>query len=296
MVLDEVSSLNSGRKIWHLLLRTIIGTVFIVSALAKLAAIDHFELYVYSYGFFPLSVCFVLARLCIAGELFVGAITLTGWFPRTMHVLSALMLLFFSLFLCYALLMGRDDSCQCFGKLVEMNPGQSLVKNAVLLVLVLGCYKLHSGAGLNRRSWTVLVGVIVGMMAVVIPFVVSVPDSWLFGPQKEPYNQEVLDAATEEGGVLAEMGVGKGRRLVAFVTPRCPYCKLAREKVDSMTKRHHIDEEKIIYVEPSDISDSLFVAITYGARPLLMLIDGQEVCATYHLRNVDEDEVTDFLR
>ena len=70
---------------------------------------------------------------------------------------------------------------------------------------------------------------------------------------------------------------------------------MAREKLGSMAKRHDIGEEKIVYVQPSDIGDSLFIAITYGARPLILLMDGREVKSTYHLRNVDEKEVSEFL-
>ena len=287
--------LKSGILRWTL--RVLVSAVFCVSALAKLLSIDHFELYVYSFGFFSLSVSYVLARLCIAAELALALFTLLGWYPRMMRVLTVLTLLFFSLFLCYTALAGRNDSCQCFGQLVEMNPLQSLVKNGVLILTVLGYYRVESG---ERRTvsgkWRVWVSGVLLAVCVATPFVVSVPDSWLFGPQEEPYNREALADATAEGGVLASMGVGKGEKLVAFVTPRCPYCKLAREKVGSMARRHHIEDEKIVYVEPSDISDSLFITITYGARPLLMLMDGREVKATYHLRNVDENEVVELLK
>lgn len=92
------------------------------------------------------------------------------------------------------------------------------------------------------------------------------------------------------------MGVGEDKKLVAFVTPKCPYCKLARKKLDGLVKRHGLEEGSVVYVEPKDIGEELWIEITYGARPLMLLMDGQEVKATYHLRNVDEDEVADFLR
>ena len=63
-----------------------------------------------------------------------------------------------------------------------------------------------------------------------------------------------------------------------------------------MVKRHGLKDESVVYVEPTDIGESLWVEITYGARPLMLLMDGQEVKATYHLRNVDEEEVAEFLR
>ena len=276
----------------RIVLRVVIGAVFCLSALSKLVAIDQFELYVYSYGWLSLSASYMVARLCIGVELVVALMMWAGWYQRLTRLATLLMLVFFSLVLCYAALVGRDDSCQCFGQLVEMDPGESLLKNAVLIVIVL----LFVPKGDRpRKRWGKAAAVALGVLLLVVPFVVSIPDNWGFGPHRERLGEEALAEAVSEGGKLAQMGIGHERRMVAFVTPNCPYCKLAREKLGSMAKRHDIGEEKIVYVQPSDIGDSLFIAITYGARPLILLMDGSEVKSTYHLRNVDEEEVSEFL-
>lgn len=276
----------------RIVLRVLIGAVFCVSALSKLVAIDHFELYIYSYGFLSLSASFMVARLCIGVELVVALMMWVGWYQRLAKLFSLLMLVFFSLVLCYAALAGRDDSCQCFGQLVEMNPGESLLKNALLIVLVL--LFVPKGERPERKGWKIA-SVVLAVLLLAVPFVVSVPDNWGFGSHREPFGEEALSTAVGEGGPLEAMGIGHERRMVAFVTPKCPYCKLAREKLGSMAKRHAIETEKIVYVQPADIGDSLFIAITYGARPLMMLMDGSEVVETYHLRNVNEKEVAEFL-
>lgn len=273
-------------------LRVLTGAVFCLSALSKLVGIDQFELYVYSYGFLSLSASYIVARLCIGLELVVALMMWAGWYLRLTRLATLLMLVFFSLVLCYAALAGRDDSCQCFGQLVDMNPGESLLKNAVLIAVVL--LFVPMGERPQKRVWK-MVACLSGAVLMVLPFVVSVPDSWGFGPQRERFGEETLQASMDEGGKLEQMGIGHGHKLVAFVTPNCPYCKLAREKLGSMAKRNDIAEGKIVYVQPSDIGDSLFIAITYGARPLMLLMDGKEVKATYHLRNVDEDEVAEVL-
>ena len=280
------------RRVTGIVLRVLTGAVFCLSAVLKLVAIDQFELYVYSYGFFSLSASFILARLCIGAELVVAMMMWTGWKQKPTRLFTILLLLFFMLVLCYAVLTGRDDSCQCFGQLVEMKPGVSLLKNAVLLLMVLQIKPVDDRP--RKRVWLLVAGVLAAVL-MALPFVVSVPDNWGFGPQREPFGEAALQEATAEGGALERMGIGHDRRLVAFVTPKCPYCKLAREKLGSMAKRHGFEEGKMVYVEPSDIGDSLFLAITYGARPLMMLMDGGEVKSTYHLRNVDENEVTEFL-
>lgn len=276
-----------------IVLRMLIGALFCLSAVAKLVSIDGFELYIYSFGWLSLSASFMAARLCIGVELVLALLLITGWYPRLTRLATLLLLIGFSVVLCIAALMGRSDSCQCFGDLVEMNPVQSLLKNAILIALVL-LYRPH-GNRPQKKAWKV-VSAVLALLLLASPFAISVPDNWGFGPHEESFGKQALQESVSEGGPLARMGVGTERRLVAFVTPRCPYCKLAREKLTSLARRHKIGEESIVYVEPGDIGDSLFLAITYGARPLMMLMDGNEVRATYHLRNVDEKEVSNFLQ
>ncbi len=298
------------------------GVIFCLSAVAKLVAIDDFELYVYSFGWLPLNVSYVAARLCIGWEIVLGVLLMTGWWKKTVRLATLLTLVAFSLLLCYLALVGRNESCECMGKLVEMSPTVSLLKNAVLIMLVLlgvrGKGEMRDEKGemrdekgemrdekgemrkekdvLKGERWKVVVAFVVGLVLLALPFVVSVPDSWGFGPNREPYGETALKEATEGDGVLLRMGVGEGRKLVVFVTPKCPYCKLARKKIDGMKHRHDLKEGSVVYVEPTDIGEEVWLGITYGSRPMLLLMENQEVKATYHLRNVDEDEIVDFLK
>ncbi|MBP3763775.1 MAG: DoxX family membrane protein [Bacteroidales bacterium] len=283
---------SNGRLILSWALRIALSAVFVASAVSKLMGIDRFELYVFSYGFFPLDACFLLARLCIGAELVVAAFTLCGWFPRTMRLVTLGMLLFFSLFLCYAALIGRNESCQCFGQWVHMNPVQSLLKNAVLIALTLLHYRLLPARRRAPRLW---LAALLGVGLMVVPFVVSVPDNWLYGAERQPYDKDILQEALEPDGALAQRGLGEGHKLLVFVTQGCPYCKMAREKLTTIADRHHIDSQDIVYVLPSELPDNLFVRITYGSRPLLLLLDGREVVSTYHFRNIRERELARHL-
>lgn len=280
-------------------LRVFLSVLFVFSALAKLFGIDQFELYVYSFGFFPLDVCFVLARLCIGVELAIGVLIAIGWFARTVRLITLLVLLFFTLFLCYAVLVGRSDSCQCFGQMLDLSPTVSLLKNAVLMALVLLYYRLHfsySKSCICSRLWRLVVACVVVLAAVAVPFIISVPDSWMFGRSNEVYNQAALKEAISADGALAYAQAGEERRVLAFVTLGCPYCRMARQKLGSIADRNLLDTADFLFVEPADISDSLFLQITYGARPLVLLLDSGRVVATYHYRNIDEREIAAFLR
>ena len=287
----------SKRPVAVLVLRLLLAAVFMVSAVAKLFAIDDFELYIFSYGFFSLNASYLVARACIAVEFLVGLFLALGWWARWVQLLALAMLLFFSLFLCYAALVGRTDSCQCFGRLADFSPAQSLLKNAVLIVLVLILYRfsrIYRTSRLSRIS--ILFSVLFVVASFVAVFCISVPDNWMFGAEETRYDKVLFEEALSPEGALAEEGLAEGHQLVAFVTPGCPYCRMTREKLSSIASRHHLDTAAIHYYEPQELPDGLFLQITYGQRPLILLIDNGVPVVTYHYRNINEKEVEDFLR
>ncbi len=278
---------NSRDTIIRCTLSILLAAVFIVSAVAKIFGIDQFELYVYSFGFLPLNLTFVLARLCIGIELALGLLLLTTWRRRAVLLAMLAMLLFFSLFLCYAALRGRTDSCQCFGQLADLSPALSLLKNAVLIAITLVAIKLHR----EQRRKPLWLAIALSVAALATPFIVSVPDSWMFGASHERYNEEALHETLKQSSNQAIK-----QYVVAFVTPGCPYCRMTRQKLDAMAERNNLPEEAILFIEPKDIGNSLFLAVTYGARPLLLLMNNDSVTATYHYRNINERQIVDALK
>ena len=279
------------RAVAGLVMRLLLGVVFILSACAKLWSVDQFELYIYSYGFFSLDLSMSAARLCIGVELALGILLMTGWWRRATLTATALLLLLFSLFLGYAALAGRNDSCQCFGQLADMPPAVSLLKNAVLLSVTLLCTRLSAPG--RRRRWHTWAVAATTAVALAVPFVVSVPDNWMFGASEERYDAEALDALVD--GPLADKEIRTGNKVVAFVTPGCPYCRAARQKLDYIARRNKLSDDNIIYIEPNDIGTSEFLRVTYGATPLLLLTEEGSVCATFHYRNIDERRIVRAL-
>ena len=265
--------------------------------MAKLFAIDDFELYLFSYGVLPLNGCYLLARLCIAAELSMGVLIGVGWWRHWVNIATALLLLCFSLFLCYAALIGRRDSCQCLGRLADLDPLQSLLKNALLLLLLL-LYSRTRGPQKQRlavkvRRWFTSAVIAISVVAV---FCISVPDNWLYGTSDTRYNRQLFEQSIAPDGDLSALGLFEGHHLVAFLTPGCPYCRMARQKIDYIAQRHHLPAERIHYLEPSDIGTQLFLNITYGARPLILLVADGMPTTTYHYRNISERQVKAFLQ
>ena len=279
-------------RVGAVVLRVLLAAMFLLSAVAKLMAIDDFELYVFSYGFLSLNATFLVTRLCIGVELALAALIALGWWRRWVNLAAFALLIAFSLFLGYAALIGRDDSCQCFGRLAEMPPALSLLKNALLIVMVL----VYSRWSKPSKETKMVLKLLVPVACMVVPFVVSVPDSWMFGPEEVRFGQEAFDQAIGEEGALAEYRINEGRKVVAFVTPGCPYCRMTRQKLGSIADRHDINLNKILFLEPETIGTSLFLDITHGMRPLVMLVDNGSVVTTYHYRNIDEHQIVNFVK
>ena len=155
-----------------LTVKIMLGMLFIVSALAKFFSIDSFEIYVYSFGIISLPLSFVAARLLIGLELLLGVALVSNRFHRGVSIVALLFLLFFVVFLSYAHLIGRTDSCHCFGELLPFNPVQSILKNAVLILLLLAVYK-YTPTDWHPRWPLVLVIYLLLLSAVVVYFLLQ---------------------------------------------------------------------------------------------------------------------------
>ena len=279
-------------RIAALALRMALGLIFIVSAILKLVGIDEFEIYLFSFNVLQLNAAFLFARLVIIAELLVGIGLLANIWNKFVDTCALLMLVVFSVFLCYAALIGRTDSCHCMGPLVSMG----------------------SRPWKWRPRWFVWLPVV--LAPVVTVFILSAPDNWLFGPSDELYDAEMFKQSVADDGDLAQLHLDEGRHVVAFLSPGCSFCRMADEKLTYICRRDGLDSAAFVYLLPSTDSiqstlslDSVsflrpgyrvpvmtFLKITYGQRPMVFLLDNGNVEATFHYRNIDEHRIDSFLR
>lgn len=303
---------SKAARVVALVLRMALGALFIVSAIAKLIGIDRFEIYIFSFNLLPLTWSMMAARLVIVAELLVGIGLIANIAKRLVDTCALLMLVCFTLFLGYAALSGRTDSCQCMGSLVEFDPLQSIAKNAVLLLLLVVAMGARPWSW--RPRWFVWLPVVLAPTVTV--FVLSAPDNWLFGPSDEIYNAEQLDSAIAPDGELAPLNLAEGRHAVAFLSPGCQFCRMADEKLTHICRRNGLDSTAFVYIIPAAdstvapltldtvsfirpghlVPPMTFALITYGQRPMLMLMENGKVTATCHYRNINEKQIVDFLK
>ncbi|MBQ0015652.1 MAG: DoxX family protein [Bacteroidales bacterium] len=296
-----------------LIVRLLVGCLFVVSAIAKLWGIDSFEVYLYSFAFFPLSISLVAARVVIVAELLLGITFLIGAWQTVTSVVASLLLLVFNVFLCYALIIQRHDSCQCVGQIVSISPTWSLIKNSVLLLftLFLTRHPHHS----IRPRWWIWLPVSVGVTATI--FILSVPDCWMFGSSHEAYNATELKQLSEPNQPLHHADIYHGSKVVVFASERCPYCRMALQKLQAIATRHHLDQQQFVVILPQPkqplppstkpqipmlqgiryhIPSDTFNHITYGRRPIILLMHDGHTEHSYHYRNIDEKQIAQFLQ
>lgn len=212
--------------------RELLGLVFILSAVAKLAGADNFELYVFSLGAFSLGASFILARLVIALELFLGVWLMMNTHPQPAIKLALAVLAGFSVFLIVMMVRGSRDNCHCFGDLVDFTPAQSLVKNAVLIAIALLSLKVKP-FNLPRRNLIVVLAAAASLAAV---FIISPPDSFRYSSYSiDGFNQDAFDKAVADGRI--DPSLTEGEDITCFFSFNCEFCHMTAKKLGIMLER-----------------------------------------------------------
>lgn len=293
-------------------LKVLLGLVFIASAVLKILDMDRFEIYVYSYHFFSLNFSFLVARAAIILELVLGI----GLISNSLHKMywwgSMAMLIGYSILLLYALVIGRTDSCHCFGDFLQLNPKQSLLKNGVLMVLFLLIYRLKEWKTPFR--WLILCLAV--MASTVAVFVVSPPDNYTpdYNPDQN-LQVELFDEALNEAP-LDVLNLREGRKVICFFSTSCDYCQMAAKKLSLMQQFYGFPPENITFVfmgteegvtefyEKTELARYGYVLyedvvkllkISNGNFPTIVFLDNGKVVHEYGFRNMREEEIKAFL-
>ena len=291
------------REIVKYVFRVLPGILFLLSATAKLAGIDDFELYLFSFGWFSLGTCYLLARLLIAAEYTLGILLIANFCPKPALWGSVALLAGFSLFLAGLLLAGHNDNCHCFGEWVDLNPAQSLLKNAAILALLLAGARVQPFRIKHKGLWLTL-SVIVPLATVLI---VSPPDNWRYDAYARHalVNEQALQEALETE--ILPASVADGTRVVCFYSLKCHFCKMSAQKLATLRRRGEFSQAPVVVIfgrgqdsdtapflsesglEPDEvhfIEPADFLRITNGSFPVILELQDGTVAAAHNYRNL----------
>lgn len=300
-------------QVAKLILRLLIGGMFIAAAVMKLISLDEFEVYIYSFNLFGFVLSTLVARAVIAAELILGAGLIAKICYKQVWWLIQLMLVGFSLLLVYVMLFRHDTNCHCFGDLVELDPAASLIKNIVTFGLMFFIRK-EEDYQFKGKKWCVVAIVVVG---VVVPFVLFTPDTvynkFVNSNDKlnvEAYNQALTDST------FCDLQLTEGRYLVGFFASGCQYCRQSLHKVNTIMQNHAISHDNLKYyiwgseegivkfkeeTATQDVMHCLIspitaINITFGSFPVYALVENGRVVKSFDYRGIDERDIVAFLK
>lgn len=216
---------------------------FIVSAVAKLASADMFEMYIFSFAILPLEMSFLAARLVICAELALGLLLLLNTRSKFPLYAAAAMLGGFSLFLIWLLAKGESGNCHCFGELVNFSPAQSLLKNGVMGAMLAVAWRAKPYKIGRPWLWNSLLAV----AAIATVFIVSPPDNWFYeGYAQHSFDQRQFDSAIESG--LLPPSLAEGEKTLCFFSLKCEFCQMTATKLGGLRREGKFTEGELISV------------------------------------------------
>lgn len=218
--------------------------IFIVSALAKIASADSFELYLFSFKILPLGATFVLARLIIASELALGIWMALNCDPKWSTFAALAMLVGFTIFLIILAILGNKENCHCFGDLVDFSPTQSIIKNAVLIAMLL----FSIGGKPFNIKWKPLWRSLIAIGSFAAVFIITPPDNWRYDNFKDngAFNENAFENAVNNNIIPPE--ILEGEKVFCFYSMSCEFCHLSAKKLAVMRQTGEFRSTEIICI------------------------------------------------
>lgn len=234
-----------------IVLRGIIGLVFILSGVSKLYPIEIFELNLVYDGLIGWTLAPIAARVLIASEITLGIFLIINFRIKKNTLPTAFVLtIFFSFYLIYKLISeGNSGNCHCFGSLLPMTPLESLIKNVLILIGIVYLYSSNTvEITLRYKKILYLVWPIISIVIFILfpirPFTPRVVS------ENKVRQAHFLQLKNFSNGVQVDLAEGK--KLVAFISLSCIHCKELAFKLGIIHKRYKLPDTYFIYYGDED--------------------------------------------
>lgn len=262
-------------KIIYLILRILFGIVFIASAALKLFPVEAFELVLIKQVGFSWELAPLFSRLIILFEFILGLAIAFGFKLKQTMIASLTMLLFFTVFLVYQMVIGAgDENCGCFGVLIPMDAPTSIAKNLILLGWsVFLIWKLNWNYKW-RYSW---VNLVFGTIAIPALFLV-LPLPSVDMDQESTIEGELIQTLSD----THSWDLKEDQKLIIVMMAKCVHCKQLASLLSTLDKEKAADQLRIlVYGKEEDVQDFLektgidsFDVRKSSSRSLLQAING----------------------
>ncbi len=299
----------------------IVGVVFIASAVLKMQSINSFELYIFSFEIFSLNLSALIARIVIGAELALGVGYILNIYHKELFYTILSSLVGFTIFLVGVVAIGREDSCHCFGDLVDISPLESILKNIALIAAL--SISRHTPKWQSPKMLALSSYLILSVYAIGLYPMIKYPPrgviSLLRGDDSKGVVGNVDVALFEEfiaDNHQAEWG--ESTKMMIFYGIGCKYCKLSAEQLAHIINRNSLSLDKIevmiwgddqmitSFLEQSGLEGVSYtilppdrlLAITKGHIPTNILYDetAEHHFTTINLETTNERRLVEILR
>lgn len=296
----------------NLVSRILIAGIFIFSATTKILSADSFEVYVYQIGIFSFDWSAWLARIIMGFEIVLALGFLTRAFFKTIWWLTLITLLSFSTFLLINVFIGEASNCYCFGEFLSLTPGESLVKNLFLLMLLFLIRKLPASNSPARK----IIFVASSLLALATPIILSPPDNLIPSRITEAeMDRQSLSYAFSENLIPPKWAEGK--KMICFYSTSCKFCQLSSSRISAAFRKYDLSKDELFVVflgndqsailefletteglnsDYSFLHQAQFLDITKGRMPLVVMVDNGRVARVWNYRQIDEHEIRNFFK
>lgn len=228
-------------RVTLIILRFLLSAFFIVSAVAKLAPLELFELRLISDGFAGWSTARYVSVTIITIELLAGLSFWSPWSRRRLvyPFILAFLTVMTGVLIRQLITVGNDSDCGCFGDWFSMSPGWSLVKNSILMLLVIVLYRKDADMVNDKRY---LIASLLFVLATFGLIQLIYPSANGNGNGIVGLNGAPASFAKEYEFNTGKVDLGKGEKIVAFLSAGCVHCKEMAMKLKILDERQEIPE------------------------------------------------------
>lgn len=294
--------------------RVIVGLVFLLSGLLKLAPIEPFELNFIDLGVASWESAPFIARGIIGLELFLGlALLALQGNQRRILFWTLGILVFFSCYLVFQIASNDQGDCGCFGTYLSMSPTESLLKNVVLIAMSI--VLLYENKA-YRLKYSKAINITILVISFVLPHILNPVDLIAARNLNELNTNYPLDVDLIESNAMTSTWKGDlrhGKHIVAFFSMSCAHCRTSAFKMHVIKKENpgfsflmilNGKEDKLADFMNDTRSQNIpflrlgadpFSKLTGGRVPLIIYVNEGNVNRILHLPELNNEELTLLL-
>jgi hypothetical protein len=239
------------KKNLPLILRYLIGLVFLVSAYSKLISPGIVEIILVDHGIAgSRETAALFVRLLVGFEFALGLLFFQPNLLKKFVLPASLLFLFaFSVYLIYTgYILGDNQNCGCFGSMIEMLPLESIIKNIFLIAGILWLYKLIKEDG-NK------------IVLPLIFLVVSVAAVFIISPVKSEKDSKFSGYTNFIG--KGRVDLSDGKVILAVYNTECEHCQELAKEINVLSKTSkNFPKYYSLFFSEGEISIDSFKVIT----------------------------------